>query len=66
MYHCDGRRFYKPDDSKTTGRLLKERNKLTFVDAQNKDILSYLVVGTRKRSQEQYFCPHWSPELKIL
>ena len=33
MYHSDGRRFYKPHDSKTTGRLLKERNKLTFVDA---------------------------------
>ena len=32
MHHSDKRRFYKPDDSKTR-RLLKEKSKLTFVDA---------------------------------
>ena len=31
MYHTDETRFYQPDDSKVTRRLLKEKNKLTFV-----------------------------------
>ena len=33
MYHTDETHFYQPDDSKVTGRLLKEKSKLTFVDA---------------------------------
>ena len=32
MYHTDETHFYQPDDSKVTGRLLKEKSKLTFVD----------------------------------
>ena len=32
MYHADKTRFYQPDDSKVTRRLLKEKSKLTFVD----------------------------------
>ena len=32
MYHTDETRFYQPDDSKVTRRLLKEKSKLTFVD----------------------------------
>ena len=32
MYHFDETRFYQPDDSKVTRRLLKEKSKLTFVD----------------------------------
>ena len=31
MYHTDKTRFYQPDDSKVTRRLLKEKSKLTFV-----------------------------------
>ena len=32
MYHTDETRFYETEDSKVTGRLLKENSKLTFVD----------------------------------
>ena len=32
MYHSDETRFYQTDDSKVTGRLLKEKSKLTFAD----------------------------------
>ena len=32
MYHTDVTRFYQPDDSKVTRRLLMEKSKLTFVD----------------------------------
>ena len=32
MYHTDETHFYQTDDLKVTGRLLKEKCKLTFVD----------------------------------
>ena len=30
MHHTDETRFYQPDDSKVTRRLLKEKSELTF------------------------------------
>jgi len=33
MYHSDETRFYPEDESKTIGRLLKQKSKLSFVDS---------------------------------
>ena len=43
MYHTDETHFYQPDKSKVTGRLLKEKSKLTFVDVLIKIFIACLL-----------------------
>ena len=43
MYHTDETHFYQPDDSKVTGRLLKEKSKLSFVDVLIKIFIACLL-----------------------
>ena len=45
MYHTDETHFYQPDDPKVTGRLQKEKSKLTFVATVQK-IITYALVST--------------------
>ena len=50
MYHTDETHFYQPDDSKVTGRLLKEKSKLTFVDVLIKISIACLFEGSQEQS----------------
>ena len=50
MYHTDETPFYKPDDSKVTGRLLKEKSKLTFVVVLIKIFIACLLKGSQEQS----------------